>query len=538
MDDTRFALKKAQETIRSLEEELSETNRGLMALTTELEEANERLKEEIEERKRVEETVRAERQRLYEVLETLPVYVCLLDADYYMPFANRYFRETFGGPHGHRCHEFLFNRKEPCEICETYTVLKTGAPHHWYWTGPNERDYDIYDFPFIDADGSMLILEMGIDVTERKLAEDALRESESKYKALYEFSADGIFLTDYNGTIVDANEAALKMYGYSSEEIRGTRVVDLVHPEDLKAIPFKLQEIIDRTIHFMTRRMRKKDGTYLTVEATAATVTDNLIQVIYRDITEREHMRDLLESRALELAIANEDLRRSNRDLQQFGYVASHDLQEPLRNIASCLQLLEKKYKNKLDADADQLIHYAVESSVRMKALILDLLAYSRVATRGKPPSRIDFEQILDHTVKNLRSAISEAGAVITHDPLPTIFGDDSQLLQVFQNLIQNAIKFRKDEPPKIHVSGVKNTNEWVFAVKDNGIGIASRHLDRIFVIFRRLHKRSQYDGTGMGLAIVKKVVERHGGRIWVESEPGVGSTFYFTIPEKGMVQT
>ncbi len=243
-----------------------------------------------------------------------------------------------------------------------------------------------------------------------------------------------------------------------------------------------------------------------------------------------------LEAEIRERKRAEEELIRSNQDLQQFAYVASHDLQEPLRNVASCLQMLEKKYKNNLDADADQYIHYAVESAVRMKALILDLLAYSRVsATKGKPPQRIDCEQILDQTVKNLRAAISEAGAVITHDPLPTIFADDTQLLQVFQNLIGNAIKFRRDEPPQIHVSAVRNKNEWIFSVKDNGIGIESRHLDRIFVIFQRLHKRSQYDGTGMGLAIVKKVVERHGGRVWVESEPGVGTTFYFTIPEKGI---
>ncbi len=167
-----------------------------------------------------------------------------------------------------------------------------------------------------------------------------------------------------------------------------------------------------------------------------------------------------------------------------------------------------------------------------MKALILDLLAYSRVATRGKPPEPVDCEQALDLTLRNLRSAINENGATVTHDPLPTIFGDDSQLLQVFQNLIGNAIKFRRDEPPQIHVSAVKNKNEWVFSIKDNGIGIESRHLDRIFVIFQRLHKRSQYEGTGMGLAIVKKVVERHGGRVWVESEVGVGTTFYFTMPQ------
>ncbi len=217
-----------------------------------------------------------------------------------------------------------------------------------------------------------------------------------------------------------------------------------------------------------------------------------------RDITDRKR--------------AEEELIRSNEDLQQFAYVASHDLQEPLRNVATCLQMLEKKYKNQIDAEADQYIHYAVDSAVRMKALIQDLLAYSRISTRGKTSQLIDCTKLLDHTLRNLRASIADAKAVITHDPLPFILADDTQLLQVFQNLIANAVKFRRDEPPQIHVSAVKNENEWVFSVKDNGIGMDSRHLDRIFVIFQRLHKRSRYEGTGMGLAIVKKVVERHGG--------------------------
>ncbi len=263
------------------------------------------------------------------------------------------------------------------------------------------------------------------------------------------------------------------------------------------------------------------------------------------DITDRKRAEEELQKahdelelrvrqRTEELQFSNAELQRSNADLQQFAYVASHDLQEPLRNVASCLQMLEKGYKNKLDATADQYINYAVEGAVRMKALILDLLEYSRVATKGKPPARIDSEKVLDSTLKNLHPAIAETGAVITHDRLPTIIGDDAQLLLVFQNLIGNAIKFRRDEPPRIHVSAVRNKNDWIFSIKDNGIGIESRHLDRIFVIFQRLHKRSEYDGTGMGLAIVKKIVERHGGKIWVESEPGMGSTFYFTILEKG----
>ena len=363
---------------------------------------------DLTERKRAEELVAVERQRLYDILETMPVMVSLLTPDYHVAFSNRSFREKFGEDNGRPCFDFCFGKKKPCEFCESYRVLETGKPHHWEVNAPDGSVIDAYDFPFTDTDGSPLILEMDIDVTEQRNAEAGLKK-----------------------------------------------------------------------------------------------------------------------------ALA--DLTRSYEDLQQFAYVASHDLQEPLRNVASCLQMLERKYRNNLDADADKLIQYAVESSVRMKALILDLLEYSRVATKGKPPNPTDCEQILEQTVKNLRVAISEAEAAVTHDPLPTIFADATQLLLVFQNLVQNAIKFRKDVVPEIHVSATRNMNEWVFSIKDNGIGIDSRHLRRIFVIFQRLNKRSQYEGTGMGLAIAKKVVERHGGRVWVESEPGVGSTFYFTIPETGI---
>lgn len=367
-----------------------------------------RVKERTADLEAAKEAVTAERHRLYDVLETLPLYICLLDSDYRMPFANRYFRETFGESQGRRCHEFLFDLAEPCEICETYSVLKTRAPHHWYWTGPNGRDYDIYDFPFTDSDGSFLILEMGIDITERNRAEEALRET---------------------------------------------------------------------------------------------------------------------------LA----DLTRSNSDLEQFAYVASHDLQEPLRSVTIALQMLEKSHKGKLSSDADQLIQYAVDGAQRMKNLIADLLQYSRLATRGQPFEMVNVQHVVNRSIQNLESLIERKGTVITCDPMPTVKGDATQFLQLFQNLMGNAVKFGPAESPKVHVSSRKTDSEWVFSVRDNGIGIEKRHFERIFVIFQQLNKRGSYGGTGMGLAIVKKIVERHRGRVWVESEVGVGSTFYFTIPEASM---
>ena len=223
-------------------------------------------------------------------------------------------------------------------------------------------------------------------------------------------------------------------------------------------------------------------------------------------------------------------LKRSNEELQRFAYVASHDLQEPLRMVASFTQLLAQRYQGKLDKDADEFIGYAVDGANRMQALLNNLLVYSRVGTRGKPFEMTDYEHILSQALSNLMVAIEESGAVITHDPLPTIMGDEVQMVQLFQNLIGNAIKFRGKKSPRVHVSTKQEGNEWVFSVRDNGVGIAPKYYDRIFVIFQRLHGR-EYPGTGAGLAICQRIVERHQGRIWVESEPGKGSTFYFALP-------
>ena len=225
------------------------------------------------------------------------------------------------------------------------------------------------------------------------------------------------------------------------------------------------------------------------------------------------------------------ELARSNAELEQFAYVASHDLQEPLRMVSSFTQLLGKRYQGRLDQDADEFIGFAVDGATRMQRLINDLLAYSRVGTRGKPFKPVDCQAIFRATRDNLMKVIEESEAVITQAPLPTVFGDEVQLLQLFQNLVANAIKFRGQAPPRIRVSAQKSGPEWIFAIKDNGIGIAPEHQERIFSIFQRLHHRSEYPGTGIGLALCKKIVERHGGHIGVESQPGQGSTFSFGIP-------
>jgi signal transduction histidine kinase len=237
--------------------------------------------------------------------------------------------------------------------------------------------------------------------------------------------------------------------------------------------------------------------------------------------------------RTSELAERARELETSNTELQQFAYVASHDLQEPLRTISSFTQLLAKRYQDKLDDKAREFINFAVEGCKRMQALINDLLAFSRVGTHGKEHVAVQCDAALDRVLRGLKIAIEESGAVITRDPLPAVTGDEIQLCQLFQNLVGNAIKFRNKDVPKIHISAVRNGTGWKISFRDNGIGIASEHSDRIFVIFQRLHTKMQYPGTGIGLAICKKIAERHSGRIWFEPSPGGGSTFYVTIGDR-----
>jgi len=266
-------------------------------------------------------------------------------------------------------------------------------------------------------------------------------------------------------------------------------------------------------------------------------VMETVVPIYYRrkratlgsliDITERKQMEERLQQITAEM-------QRSNTELEQFAYVISHDLQEPLRMISSYTQLLAKRYGKKLDDDADEFIGYAVDGAKRMQTLLHGLLEYSRVGTRGKPFSAVNCEHVVKQAMTNLKIAIEECNASVNYDTLPTVMGDEGQLVRLFQNLIGNAIKFRREEAPQVHISAQRRNNIITFTVKDNGLGIDPQHSQSIFEIFRRLHTTEEYPGTGMGLAICKKIVERHGGHISVQSQPGQGSTFYFSIDMAG----
>jgi PAS domain S-box-containing protein len=365
---------------------------------------------------------------------------------------------------------------------------------------------------------------------ERRQMEAALRDSEALYHSLVETLPINILRKNLQGRVTFGNQRYCDTMGKHLYELMGKTDFDLF-PKALaeKYVADDRKVIETGQIFEDVEKHQNPKGEKLYVHVLKAPVLDASgtvvgTQTIFWDETERKRAEEALAETA-------EDLERSNRELELFAYVASHDLQEPLRMVASYTQLLARRYKDKLDGDAREFITFAVDGAIRMQKLINDLLMYSRVGTKGKPFEATDGESVFHAVISNLKIAIQESGAVVTHDPLPTVLGDTVQLIQLFQNLIGNAIKFRGKEPPEIHVGVGKKGDEWIFSVRDNGIGIDPQYFDRIFVIFQRLHTRDEYPGTGIGLAVGKKIVERHGGRIWVESEPGKGATFFFTMP-------
>jgi PAS domain S-box-containing protein len=345
-----------------------------------------------------------------------------------------------------------------------------------------------------------------------------------------ESMSEALLLMDRTGCVVRVNPAAVALLECEEANLVGRPLAEIWGNAAIPATPWQLvQRATSGRLPQFDTEISTRTGRSVPISISVGLVRDRRgritgMQAVARDISERKRAEEALAQQAQELA-------RSNAELEQFAYIASHDLQEPLRMMASFSQLLEKRYQGRLDADADEFIGYIVNGAIRMQRLIDDLLTYSRVGRLGQSFAPTDCAKIIEMALLNLRSAIEEAGAAVNAGALPVVMADATQLVRLFQNLIGNAIKFRGHSPARVHVGAKHQGDEWLFWVQDNGIGIEPQYLERIFLIFQRLHNRHEYPGTGIGLAIAKKIVERHGGRIWVASEPGRGSTFYFTLP-------
>jgi PAS domain S-box-containing protein len=402
-------------------------------------------------------------------------------------------------------------------------ALHEKIPVNWMDKRDN-RYYTHHIIPVLDDRGNVSrIAHIALDITERKRIEDSILESEEKYRNLIEMSPDAI-LIHQQGRIVYANPATMKLYGSSNQEdVVGRNMFDLIHPDFHESIQRNIKNAVHGTTTPPTElQIIRNDGTLATFEGRGKRLLyrgQPSIQVVLRDISARKK--------------AEQQLREYADDLELFIHIATHDLQEPLRGIVTYAQLLLNQYREGKTSNIEKYLKVIENAGLKMNSLVNDLREYSRVRTHKNPLEPVDMGEVLSNALNNLHLMVMETQAFITNDPLPTVPADAPQMTQVFQNIIDNAIKFRAEgSRPKIHISASASHDLWRFAVKDNGIGIPSQYTDKIFVLFERLHGKDDYPGTGLGLALCKKIIERHGGRIWVESEVGNGSTFFFTLKD------
>ena len=465
----------------------------------------------------------------HEIIESSPTGVVLVDREGRISLINRETERMFG-----------YERQELVgQSIETLVPLRFRDGHSDFRRGftanPQSRlmgaGRDLFG---LHKDGSEIPIEIGLNpiatnhglfVLASVVDISSRRHAEARFRVAVEASPHGMLMVDPAGRIVLVNREIERIFDYSREEILG-KSIEMFVPVDVRDRHPDLRTSFHHAP--LARRMGagrdlfgvRRDGSQIPVEIALNPIETGeglfvLASVV--DISPRKK--------------AEEELRRSNDELERFAYVASHDLQEPLRTIASYVQLLAHRYRDQLGGEAAEFIDFAVAGAARMQRLIEDLLAFSRVGTQQHVPQPVDVGAVLTAALDDLRASTIASDAVITHDPLPRVLADPGQIEQLLTNLIGNALKFRGADTPRIHIKADRHGRVWRFAVRDNGIGIDMQYHERIFVIFQRLHARDRYEGTGVGLAVCKKIVERHGGRISVDSSPGNGSTFYFTLP-------
>jgi PAS domain S-box-containing protein len=496
---------------------------------------------DISARKQAEQAVRQSESLYHSLVDALPIHVTRKDIHGRITYVNKTFCCLLGLSEaeilGKTDYDFF-----PQELAEKYRqddrrVLETGEPFECVEenrTADKTRYFEVRKTPVYDADGNPVETQAIFwDVTEREEARANLASERDLLRTLMDHLPDFVYVKDAAGNYVTVNDAQLRMIGAESHDAVAGKTASDFRPSDLaeqyaaadKMVMESGEPMIDRE-----QRSVRPDGSEAWLLSSKVPLHDKDGSItgivgIDRDITERKRAEEKLKRYAAELE-------RSNRDLDEFVAVVSHDLHAPLRAVAGYCRLLQRRYGGSLDADAKQFIEYATEGAERMQRLIENLQVYARVTRKPASLSMVESEASLREALANLNMLVQESNATVTHDPLPAVMADGTQLMQLFQNLIGNAIKYCRDRPPEVHLWATEEDRHWCFGVRDNGIGFDPSHVKEIFRIFQRLHgDEVEFGGAGIGLATCKRIVERHGGRIWVDSEPGKGSVFYFTIP-------
>lgn len=487
---------------------------------------------DITERKLAEAALRSEREKFNTILDAVPPYVCLLTPDYHLAFANREFKQRFGEAPGLRCYEALFNRTEPCEICETYKVLKDGQSRRWEWTGPDGRNYDVYDLPFTDTDGSKLILEMGIDITERKRAEAAVKAERRRFEAILNGLPAMVCLLTPNYEVRFANHAFRKQFG----EPQGRKCHDYCFGQSAPCTFCESFEVLKtgkphdwevmtkdaRCIHAFDFPFTDVDGSPLVLEMDL-------------DITEQRQAEEKIRTlnRELEERVLNRtsELQAANKELEAFSYSVSHDLRAPLRHISGFSKILSEEFGPQLPEEAQRHLQRIQDGTRRMGQLIDDLLNLSRVGRRELQRQVTSLGNVVRQVLSDLQPECEGREVQWNISPLPFADCDGALLKQVFQNLLSNALKFTRPRNQAVIEVGCKEEDGVpVIFIRDNGVGFNMKYASKLFGVFQRMHRAEDFEGTGVGLATVQRIVQKHGGRVWAEAELDKGATFYFTL--------
>jgi len=501
---------------------------------------------DITEHRQAEEALQAEKNKLQSLLDAMEDGLTIQDRDYNIIYEGRLQRTIFGDHVGEKCYRVYEGREKMCEGCPVEKAFKDGKSHTSERRTVISGEVAFWENtanPIRDASGEIVsCLEITRDITERKLMEEALRDSEEKLRKMFESVTDGISVIDLKGSITEVNQRAVEMHGFSSkDELLGKNAFELVAPRDHEKIAAEMKKAIKReAIGRVEYTLLKADGSEFPAELSTSALkdaSDNVVGhiTIVRDVTERKRAEEEREVLLQDITKSNRKLEGANKELQDFVYVASHDLREPLRKISSFGTLLQDSLEGKLDEDQQENLGFMIDGSRRMQEMIDALLTYSRLTTKAKPPQQVFLNEVIAELKKlELATLLDETrGTIHIPEPLPPVQADPFQMTQLFQNLIGNGLKFHEEGiPPEIIIRAHGVENKMIqIEVEDNGIGIDEKYHEQLFVMFKRLHSRAQYEGTGIGLAICKKIVERHGGNIGIKSTPGKGSTFWFTLP-------